>query len=122
MRKLTAILAFAATLAASGCGLEPYVRGGEGDPRIVKSASPLYCYQALVGIDCYKTPNHRDERRLVSYVGPAPETYPVPAPPLEAQLYAPEMISYFVKDPEPIPTSPPKARAVQRESLPAARK
>ena len=74
MRELTAILAFAATLAVGGCGLEPFVRGSEDDPRFVRKASPIYCYQALVGIDCYKTPNHRDERRLVSYVGPAPET------------------------------------------------
>ncbi len=115
MRKLTAILVFAATLAASGCGLDYYGADGKGE-------KALYCYQALVGIDCYKTPNHRDERRLVSYVGPAPETYAKPAPPPEARLYAPEMISYFVKDPEPIPASPPKARAVQRENLPAARK
>src|SRR3989338_5971030 len=122
MRRLTIATALAALLAASGCGLEPYVRGGEGDPRIVKSEGPLYCYQALVGVDCYKTPNHRDERRLLSYTGPAPETYPKPAPPPEPRLYAPEMGSFYVKDSEPIPTSPPKARAVSRESLPPARK
>lgn len=115
MRKLTAILALAVVPAASGCALPEVLAGGG------RTLEPLYCYQALVGVDCYKTPNHRDERRLIAYTGPAPETYPRPAPPPEPRLYAPEMVSYYVKDPEPVPTSPPKARAVQRESLPPSR-
>ena len=115
MRRLTTIVALAAGFGASGCGLEPYFADGKGE-------AALYCYQALVGVDCYKTPNHRDERRLLAYTGPAPETYPKPAPPPEPRLYAPEMVSYYVKDPEPVPTSPPRARSVQRESLPPARK
>ncbi|MEK7246302.1 MAG: hypothetical protein AAB223_09820 [Pseudomonadota bacterium] len=115
MRRLMTIMALAASAGASGCGLEPYVRGGEGDPRIVKGEAALYCYRALVGVDCYKTPNHRDERRLLAYTGPAPETYPKPAPPPEPQLYAPEMVPYYVKDAEPIPTSPPRARTRQKQ-------
>ena len=115
MRRLTTIMALAAGFGASGCGLDFYDADG-------KSEGALYCYQALVGVDCYKTPNHRDERRLLAYTGPAPETYPKPPPPPEPRLYAPEMVSYYVKDSEPIPTSPPKARAVSRESLPPARK
>lgn len=115
MRRLTAIAALAGALGAGGCGLDFY--GAEE-----KGERTVYCYQALVGVDCYPTPNHRDERRLISYTGPAPETYPRPAPPPEPRLYAPEMISYYVKDPEPVPTSPPKTRAVSREPLPPARR
>lgn len=114
MRRIMTAFALAASLAASGCGLEIYSADGKGEP-------PLYCYQALVGVDCYKTPNHRDERRLLAYTGPAPETYPKPSPQPEPQLYAPEMVPYYVKDAEPVPTSPPKARAVSREGVPPAR-
>ncbi len=114
MRKLILPALFAAALGAGGCGLDFADADG-------KSERAVYCYQALVGIDCYPTPNHRDERRLVSYTGPAPETYPKPLPPPEPALYAPEQISYWVKDPEPVPTSP-KARAVSRQPLPPARR
>ncbi len=118
MRKLMALAAFAGALGAGGCGVVDWA-GAEGpDKRAV------YCYQALVGIDCYPAPNHRDERRLVSYTGPAPETYPKPLPPPDPRLYAPEQISYWVKDPEPVPTAAPsKSRAaVSRQPLPPARR
>jgi hypothetical protein len=112
MRKL---LALAALLTAPGCaGFEPLGAAGKEET--------LYCYQALVGIDCYKTPYHRDERRLIAYTGPAPETYPKPMPPPDPRLFAPEMVSYWVKDPEPVPTAAPgKTRAVSRETLPPRR-
>ena len=116
MRRLTTAAALAALMGASGCALSEILAGDDG-----RKTEPLYCYQALVGVDCYKTPNHRDERRLLSYTGPAPETYAKPPPQPEPQLFAPEMVNYYVKDLEPVPTSPPKMRAVSRESLPPAR-
>jgi hypothetical protein len=100
--------ALAAALGAGGCGRDMSGAQGAGERAV-------YCYQALVGIDCYPTPNHLDERRLVSYTGPAPETYPKPLPPPEPQLYAPANVSYWVKDPEPVPTAAPAARQVQRQ-------
>jgi hypothetical protein len=110
MRKLTMLAALAAAFGAGGCGV---MSGAEG-----KGERAIYCYQSLVAIDCYPTPNHLDERRLVSYTGPAPETYPKPLPPPEPKLYAPEQVSYWVKDPEPVPTAAPAARPVSRQPLP----
>jgi len=117
MRKLTTLAALASVLVTGGCGAGLFSADGKDDRAV-------YCYQALVGIDCYPAPNHRDERRLVSYTGPAPETYPKPLPPPEPTLYAPEQVSYWVKDPEPVPTAAPsKARAaVSRQPLPPARR
>ena len=114
MRMWTMPALLAAAFGAAGCGLD---RLGAD-----KGERALYCYQALVGIDCYPTPNHRDERRLVSYTGPSPETYPKPLPPPEPKLYAPEQVSYWVKDPEPVPTAAPSSRPVSRQPLPPARR
>lgn len=115
MRIRTALAVLTAAFGAAGCGLD--FTSAED-----KRERAIYCYQALVGIDCYPTPNHRDERRLVSYTGPAPETYPKPLPPPEPKLYAPEQVSYWVKDPEPVPTAAPASRPVSRQPLPPARR
>lgn len=63
---------------------------------------PLYCYQALGGVDCHREPHHRDAARLVNYYGPAPSKYDAPAPP-------------EVSPPQP----PPKVTAAYRPSAPA---
>lgn len=48
----------------------------------------------------------------MTYNGPAPETYPRPLPGPEPVLQAPEMIRFYVKDPEPVPVAdPPRPRA-----------
>ena len=78
---------------------------------------PRYCYRHFVGrdgIQCYATPVHRDERRLVGYTGPPPSHYPRPKAKPAAKLYAPAAVTYWVKDaeliPEPAPV-PPGRRA-----------
>ena len=64
---------------------------------------PIYCYQSLAGIECFKKPNHKDQRRLVNYYGPHPTSYDKPEPPDTPNLKAPKPINHWVKDPEPIP-------------------
>ena len=73
----------------------------------VEDLEPRYCYQSLAGVTCYETPFHRDEKRLVNYFGPAPKRYEKQAPAPKPAYYAPESVSYWVKDPEPIPTPAP---------------
>ena len=49
-------------------GYEEYVYDGE----------PIYCYQSLAGIECFKEPNHLDKRRMVNFYGPHPKHYDEP--------------------------------------------
>jgi hypothetical protein len=74
---------------------------------------PIYCYRYLSGVECYKTPVHRDEKRLVNYQGPAPESYPKPPPPPEQVLAAPPATGFYVRDPDPVPESPPRLDKVR---------
>lgn len=81
----------------------------------VYDLEPVYCYQSIgrsvSGVECYKTPKHRDERRLVNYYGPHPSRYDRPEPPPPPTLAAPPAVDFFVRDPEPIPEpAPPRAR------------
>ncbi len=81
----------------------------------VYDSEPVYCYQSIgrsvSGVECYKTPKHRDERRLVNYYGPDPSRYDRPEAPPPAILSPPPAVDFFVRDPEPIPTpAPPRAR------------
>ncbi len=64
---------------------------------------PVYCYQSIGEVQCYKTPNHPDEKRLVNYYGPAPSRYDKPDAPSRPKLAPPPPIDYFVIDAEPIP-------------------
>ncbi len=68
---------------------------------------PTYCYKSIGGIECYRQPFHRDERRLVNYFGPHPSRYDKPEPPELAPIAAPPEINYWVKDPEPVPRPKP---------------
>ena len=94
-KKLIFAAVVLATLAACG-HVDEYERQ-------VYDREPVYCYKSLAGTQCYREPKHSDERRLVNYFGPHPSRYeksevePAPA------LQAPEMVNYWVKDPEPIP-------------------
>ncbi len=77
---------------------------------------PVYCYQSIgqsvSGVECYKTPKHRDERRLVNYYGPHPSRYDRPEPPPPPTLAAPPSVDFYVRDPEPIPEpAPPRVRS-----------
>ena len=104
IRAFAASTALAALLAACG-----YVSEYE---KAVYDYEPIYCYQSLAGVACFKEPYHRDEKRLVNYYGPAPERYDRPAPPPPAELYAPPSVDYFVRDPDPAPEpAPPRKMA-----------
>ncbi len=84
--------------------------------KAVYDIEPVYCYQSIgqsvSGVECYKTPKHRDERRLVNYYGPHPSRYDRPEPPPPPTLSAPPSVDFFVRDPEPIPEpAPPRGRS-----------
>jgi len=86
----------------------------------VEGYEPVYCYQSLGGVACHKKPNFTDERRMVNYFGPAPEFYERPAPTPEPKLYAPEMVNYWAKDPEPLPRAKPHGDLTDRPWIPGA--
>lgn len=92
-RTLVALVAAAVTLAACG-----YVDRYEEQ---VYDWDPVYCYESIGKVQCYREPYHRDQRRLVNYYGPHPSRYDAPPPPDRAELQPPEMIDTWVKDPEP---------------------
>lgn len=68
----------------------------------VNDFEPLYCYQSLAGVECFREPHHKDALRLVNYFGPHPSRYDTPEPP-ELELFAPKSVKLWVKDPEPVP-------------------
>jgi hypothetical protein len=73
----------------------------------VYDKDPLYCYKSLGEIQCYKKPQAHDERRFVNYYGPHPSRYEKPTAAPESILSAPPPVDFYVRDPEPIPTSNP---------------
>lgn len=81
--------------------------------RHVHGWEPTYCYQSIGGVECFRTPYHRDERRLVNYFGPHPSRFDKPEPPEPAPHSPPGMVNYWVKDPEPIPRPAPQASLAQ---------
>ena len=107
MRNTLVLSAVAALVGACG-----YVSAYE---EAVYDLEPVYCYQSIgrsvSGVECYRTPKHRDERRLVNYYGPDPSRYDRPEPPPPPTLSAPPAVNFFVRDPKPIPEpAPPRAR------------
>ncbi len=103
IRNTVVVTAVAALVGA--CGYVPaYVPAYE---EAVYDFEPVYCYhslgQSVSGVECYKTPKHRDERRLVNYYGPHPSSYDRPEPPPPPTLSAPPAVDFYVRDPEPIP-------------------
>ena len=104
MRKILSLLALPALIAA--CSSEP-------EPVVVHNDEPIYCYRSIGGVNCFETPYHRDERRMVHYYGPAPSYYDRPLPPPPAVLNAPPAVDTYARDPEPVPRpSSPKAAPV----------
>ncbi len=67
------------------------------------ATSPLYCYQSIGAVQCFKAPRFRDQRRMVNYFGPSPTRFDQPEPPAKAHLDAPPAVDFYVRDPEPIP-------------------
>ena len=84
----------------------------------VHDMEPVYCYQSLAGVECFKEPNHQDKRRLVNYYGPHPTRYDAPEKAEVPELQAPEEIEHWVKDPEPVP-QPRSQLAASQASRPA---
>ncbi len=111
MRRNAMILGVAGLLSACG-SIDQYEAQ-------VKDFEPIYCYQSLAGTECYRTPYHRDERRLVNYFGPHPSRYEKPEPPVVPPLKAPETVNYWVKDPEPVPRPMPHGDLADRPWLTA---
>jgi hypothetical protein len=92
----------ALTILVAGCGgYESRYEAG------VHDYEPVYCYRNLGDISCYDTPEHRDERQLVNYYGPAPGRYDRPEPPPKPRLDPPPVANYYVRDAEPIPRPAP---------------
>ena len=93
-----------AALLLAGCGPDYQSRYEEG----VADYEPIYCYQTIGDVACYRTPQFRDERQLVNYYGPAPYRYERPEDPPEARLDPPPALNYYVRDSEPIPRPAPR--------------
>ena len=102
MRKLLVPLVVAASLGACGY-VSSYEKG-------VYNYEPIYCYKSLGGVQCFDTPNHRDERRLINYYGPHPSRYERPPAPPPPNLVAPPPVDFYVRDPEPVPEPAPRKR------------
>jgi len=111
LRKLGIALVFAVSLSACG-HVDEYERH-------VADMEPVYCYKSLAATACYKEPKHSDSLRLVNYFGPHPSRYDAPEPLPEPNFKAPEMVNYWVKDPEPIPRPMPKGDLADRPWLTA---
>ena len=99
MQRIFASLSLAALLGACG-----YVSEYE---KAVYDWEPTYCYKSIGRVACYNEPYHRDEKRLVNYFGPDPSRYDKPEAPEATPFDPPEMVNYWVKDPEPIPRPAP---------------
>ncbi len=111
LNKVCFTVAFAIVLSACG-----HVHEYE---RHVTAWEPLYCYKSLAATQCYHKPKHADSLRLVNYYGPHPSRYDAPEPKAAPNFSAPEMINYWVKDPEPIPRSMPRGDLTDRPWLTA---
>lgn len=85
--------------------------------RQVSDREPVYCYKSLAGTACYREPKHADERRLVNYFGPHPSRYEKPEAAPAPTYQAPEMVNYWVKDPEPVPRPMPSGDLADRPWL-----
>jgi hypothetical protein len=102
-------LAVFAVFAVSGC-----VAYETAYEKAVYDDEPVYCYQSLGAVDCYRRPNRRDDARLVNYYGPGPaRTRPSKLPP-QAELQPPPA-------PEATRDAPPLsgAQMAQRNAQPA---
>ena len=100
---MTRLIQFtAATLFLSSCS--GYVDRYE--EQVVKR-DPIYCYKSLAATTCYEEPHEVDGARLVNYFGPHPSRHEKKPEETVSQPVPPPSISYWVKDPEPIPRAAP---------------
>ena len=79
--------------------------------RSVYDYEPLYCYQSLGAVSCYRQPKQTDARRLVNYYGPAPSKYPQPQPTEAPELSPPPKSDRSAVDPEPDPRQSEPSKA-----------
>lgn len=82
--------------------------------RQVYDYNPVYCYQSIGSVQCYKEPKHSDERRMVNYYGPAPSRYDREDKPETPELQPPAEIDHWVKDPEPVVGAAPAAQSASK--------
>jgi len=69
----------------SGCGsVDTYKETTNHDEK------PIYCYQSLAGVECFKKPNHRDKRRIVNFYGPHPTQYVQPKAKINSRIESTE--------------------------------
>lgn len=97
---------FAVVATLGGCS---YVDSYE---EAVYDRAPLYCYQSLAAVECYRTPDQTDEQRLVNYFGPHPSLHErrlVEKP----KLFAPPPVSRWIKDEEPVPQAATESKPVK---------
>ena len=109
MRRIVILAALAWLLGACG-----YVSEYE---KAVYDYEPVYCYQTIGAVQCFKEPNHRDEKRIVNYYGPDPSRYDRPEEPPAPKLAAPAPVTFVVRDPEPIPRARLPENAIGRPWL-----
>lgn len=102
------LVPLAVALAAAGCGSDRTAY-----EHAVAKEEPVYCYQTLAGIDCYKRPDFRDERMLVNFYGPPPADFERPEPPEAAELTPPPPVDHYcrVGEPDACALPPPAADA-----------
>jgi len=60
---------------------------------------PTYCYQSIGAVRCYRTSNHRDEKRLVNYYGPHPTRFEKPPAAEKSVHNAPLPVSFICARP-----------------------
>ena len=97
---------FVVAAALGGCS---YVDSYE---EAVYDREPLYCYQSLASVECYRTPDQTDEKRLVNYFGPHPSRHERHLNE-KPKLTAPPPISKWVKDTEPVPRAAGESKPVK---------
>lgn len=100
IRKCLAFAAAAATLTACS-----YVDEYE---KAVYDMEPVYCYRTIGGPECHPQPSFAARAKLVNYYGPHPSRYDAPEPVAVPDPKSPEMVNYWVKDPEPVPRAAPQ--------------
>ncbi|MBL96117.1 MAG: hypothetical protein CFH06_01930 [Alphaproteobacteria bacterium MarineAlpha3_Bin5] len=73
----------------------------------VEKRDQIYCYKSLAATTCYDEPYEVDDARLVNYFGPQPSRHERKSEEAVSQPVPPPSVSYWVKDPEPVPRAAP---------------
>ena len=95
----------AALVAFAIFGLNACVSYESAYEKAVYDDEPVYCYQSLGAVDCYRKPYRRDDARLVNYYGPAPTRTRPPKTAPAAESQAPPAMEQ-APDGQPLPGAP----------------